>query len=296
MRKVLWLVCSTLLIALLYYLFIRPYEFEVNFKANTIPGDIIETIRIWNRSLKDSKIIEVDSFSRVKQSIVRENRNYIYNWNFTLVSDSLTKVNLHITEPNRSLWNKLLIPFTNLTIEQDALHFTNIFYAVLKERLNITRVKVRGEVELDSSFCACTYLETSQIEKANGMMKDYPLLTAFIANYDLINDGPPRVWIREWNHNLGTLKYDFCFPIVSTDSLPLVEGITYKKFGKMKALMAEYHGNYITSDRAWYVLIQHAEQYGYKIIRLPIEYFYNNPNLGMNEAEWKAEVYLPIVQ
>lgn len=294
MRKVLWMLFGLLTVALLYYLFIRPFEFEVRFKTNTSPGDLIETIRIWNRSLDSSKIVEVDSFSVVSQSIVRENRRYVYRWLFTPLNDSVTKVNVQITEPGRSKVNKLLIPFSDQAIERDAIDITNEFYTVLKEHLIITRVKLIGEVELDSSFCACTYLETFQIEKANGMMNDYPLLTSFVAKFNLKIDGPPSVRIREWNHNAGHLKFDFCFPIVPSDSLPLADEIIYKKFEKVKALKAEYYGNYITSDRAWYELLQYAKRKGYIANGLPIEYFHNNPTLGVNEREWKADVYLPV--
>jgi hypothetical protein len=41
-------------------------------------------------------------------------------------------------------------------------------------------------------------------------------------------------------------------------------------------------------------LIRFAQEKGYKINGLPIEYFYNNPNLGLAEEDWKAEIFLPI--
>lgn len=295
MKKVLWMLLSIVLIALMYYFFIKPHEFEVNLKANTVPGDLIETIRIWNRSLDNAKVIEVDSFSRLKQTIVREDRVYIYNWNFVALNDSVTKIKVEISEPSRTLLNRLLIPFTNQAIERDARDIGNEFYTVIKEHLRITKVKVLGEVELDSSFCACRFLETSQIEKANGMMKNYSLLASFINEYNLNVDGPPSVRILDWSHSQGQLKFDFCFTIIPTDSLPRVKEFTYKGFKKQRALKAEYRGNYITSDRAWYELIQYAKKNGYETTGMPIEYFHDNPTLGMNEFNWKADVYLPII-
>ena len=123
---------------------------------------------------------------------------------------------------------------------------------------------------------------------------DYSLLTSFVDFHKLKGDGPPSVRIREWDHGLGLLKFDFCFPILPIDSLPMIDAFHYKKFKRENVLKVEYYGNYITSDRAWYQAIYYAERNGYKINGLPIEYFYNNPNLGMNESEWKAEVYLPV--
>lgn len=294
MRKSLLIFSCLVTIGLLYYLFIRSFEFEVNFKAKTLPGDLMETIRIWNRSLDSANVIKVDSLSSLKQVIVKENRAYIFDWHFTTINDSTTEVNIRISQPDRIIKNKILIPFSEQPIEQDASDISNEFYEILKQHLEITSVKIIGEVELDSVFCACRSLETKQIEKAYGMMREYPILTSFVVSYDLKPDGQPIVRLNEWNHSLGLLKFDFCFPIVQSDSLPLISEITYKKFKKEKVLKAEYHGNYITSDRAWYELIQYAERNGNKINGLPIEYFFNNPNLGMSARGWKAEVFLPI--
>jgi hypothetical protein len=282
------------LLLLIWYLFIRPIEFEVNFKAKTLPGDIIQTLRIWNRSLDNAQIVEVDSVYRLTQNIVVENRSYIYNWNFEAVNDSSTHVNVTITEPARRVMNKLLVPFTDQPIEHDARDIVHAFYDILNIHLKITNVKVVGESEIAATFCVCRTLETSQIEKANGMMRDYGLLTSFIRDFNLETDGPPIIKVREWNHTLGKLKYDFCFPIFKADSLPMNDSITYKELKKEKVLEAVYYGNYITSDRAWYALIRFAQSNGYEIDGLPIEYFHNNPTLGINEKEWRAEVFLPI--
>lgn len=294
MKKVIWTLSGAALMVLMWYLFIRPFEFEVSFKAKTLPGDIIQTIRIWDRSLDNAGIIEVDSVYRLTQNIVCENRSYIYNWNFETVNDSTTHVNVTITQPARSILNKLLVPVSDQYIEQDARDIVRKVYDIINMHLKITSVKVLGESEIASIFCVCRSMETGQVEKANGMMRDYGLLTSFISDFNLETDGPPIIKVREWNHTLGKVKYDFCFPIIKTDSLPMNDLIAYKELKKEKVLQAVYHGNYITSDRAWYVLIRFAESNGYEIDGLPIEYFYNNPNLGLNEKEWRAEVFLPI--
>jgi len=294
MKRILLVILAVVLIPLMYYLFIRSHEFEVNFKANTTPGDVIETLRIWNRSLESAKIVEVDSFRSLNQTIAWNDRSYVYDWHFDMINDSVTKVKIQISEPDNRLLNKLLVPFTHQAIEKDASNIANEFYDVLKMHLQITRVEVKGVAEVESSFCLCRSLETEQMDKANGMMKDFVLLTSAIEKFKLKSTGSPAVRIREWSHHLGSLKFDFCFPIAKTDSLPTFDSLVFKSFEKQKALKAEFRGNYITSDRAWYALIQYAEKNGYKITGLPIELFYDNPNLGMNERNWKAEIYLPI--
>jgi effector-binding domain-containing protein len=294
MRKLLTLLAVAGVVGLSYYLFFRPFEFEVKLNAKTHPGDLIGTIRIWNRSLDSAAVIEVDSLKRLKQNIKRNGRNYIYDWHFKPGADSLTRISVKISEPDRALLNKLLIPFTDQSIESDASDIMRNFHRVLKEHLEITRVKVIGEAELEGSFCVCKEISTSQIEKANGMMRDYAPLTAFIHQFNIETNGPPMVRVRNWNHSKGLLNFDFCFPIVKRDSLPDIREFKFLQFERQRALKAEFFGNYITSDRAWYELIQYAEDEGYKLDGFPVERFHNNPTLGLNERNWKAEIYLPI--
>ena len=59
-------------------------------------------------------------------------------------------------------------------------------------------------------------------------------------------------------------------------------------------LQTEYNGNYITSDRAWYKLINSAKNKNIPIEKLPIEVYYTNPNFGGNELDRKAEIFVPI--
>jgi effector-binding domain-containing protein len=278
----------------IYYFFLRPYEYAVNFKAKTTSGDIIQTVRIWNKSLESGVIDKVDSFHSLQQSISYGSRNYLYHWYLRIDNDSITKVNVKISEPTQSFLNKVLVPFTEQPIEQDAAKLITEFYEVLQAHLNITKVEVLGETNLEPSFCVCRSLIADQLNKANGMMKDYTLLTSYIESHNLVASGPPSVRIKEWNHSNGKIKFDFCFSILPIDSLPDAESVFFKKFEGVLALKAEYHGNYITSDRAWYALLQFAQLRDYPINNKPIELFYDNPNLGLNEKEWRAEVFMPL--
>ncbi|MBX2962919.1 MAG: hypothetical protein KF687_10430 [Cyclobacteriaceae bacterium] len=294
MKRIIWGLLSLLFVLVLYYLFVRPFEYEVRFKANTLPGDLIETIRIWNKSLDDARILKVDSFSTLAQTVVVENRTYTFLWNFKLQNDSVSQVSVQVSEAGNAFRNKILIPISEQPIEQHAGELMRNFYNVLKEHLEITRVKVIGEIMLDSVFCICRSLETSQPEKAYGMMQDFPVLTSFIQDFGLVTKGAPVVLVRHWNHGEGALKFDFCFPIIKQDSLPVYDSFFYTYVGGVRALKAEYYGNYITSDRAWYELIHFANRNGFVVTGFPMEYFHNNPNLGINEKEWKADIYLPV--
>ncbi|MBX2969255.1 MAG: hypothetical protein KF803_07780 [Cyclobacteriaceae bacterium] len=294
MRRIILGLLSILFVFTVYYFFVRPFEYEIRFKSNTLPGDLIETIRIWNKSLERARILKVDSFSTVTQTVVVEQRTYTFLWNFRLHNDSVSQVRVQVSEEGNSLINKLLIPVREQPIERHSGELIRNFYTVLKEHLEITRVRIVGEVTMDSSFCICRSLETGQPEKAYGMMEDFPVLTSFIQEFGLVSKGAPVVRVTHWNHSNGTLKFDFCFPIIKQDTLPVFDSFFYTYVGGGKTLKAEYYGNYITSDRAWYELIHYANRNGFIMAGFPMEYFHNNPNLGLSEREWKADVYLPV--
>lgn len=283
-----------LTIALIYYLIVRPYEFAVNFKTNTLPGDIIQTVRIWNRSLDKAQIVAVDSFETLSQELTWNNKKYFLKWSFSNNIDTITSVNIRISEPNRKILNKILIPFTDQQIERDADEMGQAIYDILQWHLEITKVRISGEAKTKPLLCVCQSLVTSQVDKANGMMRSYPLFISFINKTELAVDGPPMIAVNKWKHSEGILEYDFCFPIKNKSELNLGEPFFYREFGIRKVLQAVYYGNYITSDRAWYALIQYARSKNYQIDSMPVELFYDNPTLGINERSWKAVISVPI--
>jgi hypothetical protein len=293
-KKIAAVIVCVVCLVLAWYIFIRPFEFSVNFTAKTLPGDIIQSLRIWNKTLSNTKIVKVDSTSHLIQEVRWKSRSYRYTWKFEVVDDSTTKVSALISQPGRSMINKLLIPFTTQPIEEDAEEIVRTFYRVVQEHLKITDVRIVGVKDTPESFCVCRSLKTLQTEKAYGMMKDYDILTSFVSTFNLKADGPPAIKVKRWSHSSNTLEFDFCFPVIKPQVIPASSSVFFMEFKSEKALKAIFNGNYITSDRAWYELIHAANKEGYKIVGLPIEYFHHNPNLGLNEIEWKAEVFLPI--
>lgn len=280
-------------IVVVYYLFFLAYEFEVSFSVKTLPGDVIQTLRIWSRSLDSAQIIEVDSFSHVRQRVSFEGREYFYNWHFKY-KDSLTFVDVEISEPSRRVGNKLMVLTGEPPVEKDAGEIIKKFYDVLKYHLNLTKVEMIGKEKHGPEFCLCRSLEKSQLDKAQGMMENYLYMSTFIGSSGMKMTGFPSVRLNQWSHSLGQLKYDFCLPVMETDSLPVAHGLEYKHFDGFYALKAQYNGNYITSDRAWYELYHYANKSGYTVKGLPVEYFMDNPNFGTKEINWKAEIFLPI--
>ena len=294
MRIILGVASVMLLIIIGYYLFFVPYEFEVRFSVKTTPGDVIQTLRVWNRS-QSTMNVKVDTFQRAEQRMTVNGHSYILNWIFD-DEDSLTKVIVRLTEPNRRLLNKIQVLVGEPPIELDGAIKLKEFHGVLLHHLEITSVQVVGEVKKEGEFCLCRTIEKDQMDKAQGMMENYMILSSFLETTKLEMSGMPSVRVNNWSHIKGRLSFDFCFPIVRPSILPEADGFVYKNYDQIIALKAVYNGNYITSDRAWYVLYQYLKNQKYKAVGYPVEVFFDNPNFGTNESEWRAEIFLPIVK
>ena len=164
----------------------------------------------------------------------------------------------------------------------------------LKDHSERFKVSIIGEEELPSKYLAYIPIKGTQFQKAGGMMKNYSYLTQTLLEKEVQFDGPPLVVVDKWDKTNDSLYFNFAIPIIRSDRLPIGTDIQYKRIFKRKALKAVYNGNYITSDRAWYALLNHAEKNNIKVEPLPVEVFYNNPNTEGNEENWKAEIYMPI--
>ncbi len=293
-RKISLVVIPIVAIALVWYLFIKPNDYLVSFTANTFPGAINQTIKNWdkrmgvNTSIKQKNLLELEQELKFGDSLIH------YNWTIIPITDSTSKVKVSIKDVSHSLMNKIMIPFTSTVLEKRSKKNLINFNHLLNDHINKFKVKVVGEDELKPTHCAYLTIEGLQSEKAFGMIREFPFLSGFVKQHNLKVNGTPFVEIKKWNRTNDSIVYDFCYPIVKTGSLPFHTEIKYKEFGGMKALKAIYNGNYMTSDRAWYKLMDYAGKHNIELENKPVELFYDNPSMGGNELEWKAEIFMPL--
>jgi effector-binding domain-containing protein len=279
---------------LLWYLIIKPYDYLVTFKIKTTAGTINQSIKLWNTSIENSRPIQQENLKNLTQQIIIKDSTYNYEWSISSLNDSISKVSVYVTDIDHSFANKISIPFGTTDFEKRTQNTITDFIEKLKEHLSKTRV---SEVVVDSTrstYCAFIPMKGLQIEKASGMMQNYSLLTSVLSVENIEMNGTPFVEITNWNTQNDSITYNFCFPVIKSDSLPKDPRIEYKQYNGEKALKAIYNGNYITSDRAWYALLDYAENHDIVVAKKPLEVFYSNPNFGGDELQWKAEIFIPI--
>ena len=279
---------------LLWYLIIKPYDYFVTFKVKTSAGTINQSIKLWNTSLENSSPIQQENLKNLTQQIIVKDSTFNYDWSISSVNDSISKVNVYVTDIDHSFANKISIPFGTTDFEKRTQNIITNFIDKLKEHLNKIRVRVVGIDSTRTTYCAYIPMKGLQIEKARGMMQNYSLLTSVLSAENIEMNGTPFVEITNWNTQNDSIAYNFCFPVIKSDSLPIDPRIQYKQYSGVKALKASYNGNYITSDRAWYALLDYAGNNDIEIVKKPLEVFYSNPNFGGDELKWEAQIYLPI--
>ena len=294
MKKISAIVGFLLVGFLLWYLIIKPYDYLVTFKIKTTAGTINQSIKLWNTSIENTRPIQQENLKNLTQQIIIKDSTYNYEWSISSLNDSISKVSVYVTDIDHSFANKISIPFGTTDFEKRTQNTITDFIEKLKEHLSKTRV---SEVVVDSTrstYCAYIPMKGLQIEKASGMMQNYSLLTSILSVENIEMNGTPFVEITNWNTQNDSITYNFCFPVIKSDALPIDPRIQYKQYNGVKALKATYNGNYITSDRAWYALLDYAENHDIVVAKKPLEVFYSNPNFGGDELQWKAEIFLPI--
>lgn len=295
MRKVVYTVLFVIIGGLLWYLFIKPSDYTIRFEANANPGTINQTLKLWDQTLDTvHKIKQEDDLYHLTQQVRFGDSVHIYQWNIKPLTDSTSKVVVNVRDVEHSLMNKLQVPFKENQFVQRSKKTVLDFMENLQDHTEKFKVTIIGKEEIPTKYLAYVPLKVTQFQKAGGMMKNYSYLTQVLLENQIQLDGPPMVVVNEWDRVNDSLDYIFAMPIIRSDRLPMVTDIKYKRFFAKKALKAIYNGNYITSDRAWYALLDYAKKKNIEVEAKPVEIFFNNPNTGSGELNWKAEIFMPI--
>jgi effector-binding domain-containing protein len=278
---------------LFWYFFMKPHDYAVSFKTKALPGVVKQSLKIWNIQQDSVQILE-EKGKYLVENIYLEETIHQYRWEMEPINDSIYRVTAYIKDLNHSLKNKLTIPFLQTQFEERTARTVIDFKDQLKDHLKNWKVTIEDESELKATYCAYISVETTQLGKARGMMDNYPFLNTFLAKNGVPLNGSPFIEVTSWDKLNGTLSFDFCYPIDKTENLPSHPELKYREFKPRRALKAIYKGNYSTSDRAWYALLNYAQKENINVEELPVEVFLNNPVAGGYELNWTAEVYMPI--
>ncbi|MEO2050716.1 MAG: AraC family transcriptional regulator [Allomuricauda sp.] len=295
MRKIVSVILAVVAGVVLWYLFIKPSDYIVRFKADLFPGAINQSLKHWSRNFNDSENIQQEGdLFHLSQTFTFGDSTHIYQWEIEPLTDSTSRVIVGIKDKGHSLKNKILVPFVDTDFEKRSRATVLDFMEELQEHKKNFKVRIVGEDEFPTKYIAYLPIKSTQLQKADEMMRNFSYLFGSLVDNGVEFDGFPMIEITDWNQDNDSIHFNFGRPIIRSEKLPIGTDIQYKRIFRKKALKAEYNGNYITSDRAWYALLDYAKKNNIAVENTPIEVFHDDPKDEGNELKWKAEIYLPI--
>ncbi|WP_395065035.1 hypothetical protein [Flavobacterium sp.] len=209
------------------------------------------------------------------------------------INDSITEVSVGINEKNASIYNRLTAPFFNTKFKEEQVNKIKSFKEALNQHLKSLKVKIDGIGSSQETFVAYISLKSAQQEKAQTMIMNDGKITGFLHNKNIKIVGKPYLEVTKWDDIAEKVEFNYCFPIDKSTIVIQDSLVKFKTLPALKGLKATYHGNYRTSDRAWFSLLDYAQKHNFKLNKKPLEHFFSNPFNGGDELKWETIIIIP---
>ena len=284
-------------IFLLWYLFIKKNDYEINFKAKTATATVYQGILDWAKSREKAEkekfiVTSKKQFTELTQTVTTDNGVVVYNWTIERINDSITKVKVGINDKNNKIWNRLSAPFGSKFIKNE-IQKIKTFKTGLEEHLSNFKIGKITEGATDEVFVAYITLETVMQEKAQTMIGNDNTIVGYLYNNKIKIIGKPICEVLNLDLETEKISFNYCFPIDKNTKYIADKNVKFKTIPSKKGLKIDYFGNYRTSDRAWFSAIDYAKKQNIALDMKPIENYLNNPFNGGSESEWKTTIVIP---
>ncbi|MGV6844665.1 MAG: GyrI-like domain-containing protein [Lutibacter sp.] len=300
-KKIFIFIFTIITLFLLWFLFIKKYDYQINFTAKTSPGTVysrILQINSWNTSTFHHDITTTKSlaFKKVYQTIKHKNNNYLFYWKINSLNDSITQVKVYIKDPKHSLKQRILYLVGQSNFIKKSILFVSDFNKALNQHLSQVKVSISGKkIKPTQGPFIFVNFKTKLPSKAGKMASSIYFLANYLKIHHIKKAGNPFLEIKNWNRQDNSIDANFCFPVEKLNFYPSDSVVKIKKsLPAFNALKAVFHGNYRYSDRAWFALDNFAKKHDIKVKQGIIEMYHNDPHTDPNELTWKATIYMPI--
>ena len=302
MKKVVIGILVILVGVAVWFLMVKEHDHVITFNANASQSSVYNHVKdakfIDTTSIQDNAIItDKVLFESFKQEVLVDNQKVILDWKFKAIADTITKVNVGIITTENTIKHRLQALFKKSPLVKTVKDELILFRWQFGKYTNMFKVTIDGESEMPAMEIMTTNAKVKRDKKATAMMKANSYLYPKLAENGITQDGLPFVNIKNWNTEEDTITFDFGIPIAPKDTLPdTIPNIVFGNIKSQKALKATFYGNYAISDEAWFALLDYAKRKNIKLDNKPFEVFHNNPMAGGNQLEWKAEIFVPILE
>jgi len=198
---------------LLWYFFIKSYDYAVNFYVKSAPGTVYEQVADWKKwdhfAAEESTVVTSKKpYSEINQFVPLNNTKLDLHWTFKGVNDSTTRVRVEIKDKRNSLKNRLFIPFSKTEFE-DVMRFKIVNFKKNADAFahREFRVKIEGEAESPERFVVYVPLKSSMKQKAFNMMSNDGFLLRYIDSMKLGKNGNPIIEVTNWDVENDSIEY-----------------------------------------------------------------------------------------
>ena len=299
MKKKIGIFCSVALFLFLgWYFGIKASDYTITFTAKAASGTVFQGIQEWSTIQRQKRkehftVVEKNNFDYLKQQMTVGDTTYTYVWEITPLNDSVSKVSVGINEIGKSWYNKITAPFWPTKFKTEQIRKVKDLREGLNEHLKNLKVRIDGEGTSKPVYVAYIQLKSALQEKAQTMIGNDAAITGFLYTHKIKIVDRPYVEIVDWDLDKETLVFNYCFPIDSSTKAIADTNVKFKTIPSLKGIKATYYGNFRTSDRAWFALMDYAKKNDLKIKNIALEHFLANPFNGGEELEWETQIIMP---
>jgi len=301
-RKVIKIILGVLVLTLFWFLFIKKYDYQVNFDVKTSPGLVYNKILVFKKwhvsqSDKNIKTFKKNLFKSVDQKVLLKDSTYLLHWKIEPLNDSITKVRVYIKDKQNSIKQRLLMLIGKSEFINAAESRIALFAEAINQHSEMFRTKIIGK-STRPAYQSIIYVtfSTDLRHKANEMMKNIYFLTNYMRKNKVKKVGNPFMNVTHWNIKNDSIVAEFCFPVENLKYYPNDTIVKIKKYIQaVPAIKAIYNGNYMFSDDGWFALLNYARINNISIKNSVFEIYYNDPHDDGNQRKWKADVFIPTI-
>lgn len=298
MYKNIKIIFVLIIIFLVWYLGFKKNDYCISFTVKTATGTVFQGVQEWSNaqlaSQKETFItLEKRNFDFLKQEMTNGTIHMGYTWEIKSINDSLTEVNVGINDFNNSIYNRLTVPFFSTYFKVNQIKKIKEFKEGLENHLKNFNVSIEGEGTSEPIYVAYINLKSVLQEKAQSMIRNDDIITGYLQTNHIKIIGRPYLEIENWDLNKETVDFNYCFPIYKDTKYIANDLVKFKNIPAIKGLKATYFGNFRTSDRAWFTLLDYAKSHNIKLANRPLEHFLANPFNGGQELEWETKIIIP---
>ena len=283
---------------LVWYLFVKKSDYIISFKVKAATGTVFQCVNEWTANQTTIKkgsysLLEKNNFDFIKQEMKNGQTHMQYIWEMVPINDSITQVNVGIKDIENTLYNRISAPFFNTNFKKEQINKITDFKLGIDEHLKKFKIRIDGEGTTKEIFVAYVSLKSVLQEKARNMIASDGDITGFLYKNKIKIIENPYLEITNWNFENETIEFDYCFPIPKNTKIIADNLVKFKTIPAIKGLKATYFGNFRTSDKAWFTLLDYAKKHDFKLQNRVLEHFMANPFNGGDELSWETKIIIP---